>query len=187
MLDARGDHPGDECDSDAQTERYVAMMNRHQVQLVTYVESLGLEYQTALDLVQETNLILWRKRHHFRVESSFWAWACKIAYHQVLHHRRSQSRDKLVFSEEVLKRLADVSQTRLEFFGDHQRQLRLCLQELSPRQQSVIQWRYQQDTAVGSIADRLSTTPNAVSKLLQRARLALIACVQRRIAVEAGQ
>ena len=187
MPDTPDENLKDGMNLDACTERYVALMNQHQVQLVTYVESLGLEYQAALDLVQETNLILWRKRNDFRADASFWAWACKVAYHQVLHHRRSQGRDKLVFSEELLGQLADVSQSRLESYDDHRRQLRECLKQLPARQRSVIKWRYQDDTAVGSIAERLSTTPNAVSKLIQRARLGLLACVQSKLALEGSQ
>lgn len=187
MPEARDENFEDGNDPDGRTERYVALMNQHQVQLVTYVESLGLEYQAAQDLVQETNLILWRKRGDFRAGSSYWAWACKVAYHQVLHHRRSKGRDKLVFSEELLEQLADVSRSRLESYDDHKRQLRLCLKELPPRQRSVIEWRYREDNAVNAIAKRLDMTPNAISKLIQRARIALLDCVRHKLAVEASQ
>jgi len=99
-------------ESDARTERFVALLSQHQTRLSHFLETLVPGFQAAQDLLQDTNLVLWRKRLEFEEGSNFWAWACSIAHYEVLHYRRSQQRSKLVFGDTFVERLADVSERR---------------------------------------------------------------------------
>ncbi len=165
-------------------EQFVALMNQHQSRLSAFIESLVPDYQAALDLLQDTNLVLWRKREQFQPGSNFWAWASTVAYQEVLHHRRSFSRSKVVFSDKLVEQLADVSRERLETHDDRCRLLRLCLQELPERQRTTVERRYSEAASVGAIAAEQQTSVNAISKQLQRARLALLHCIERKLAEE---
>lgn len=169
---------------DHRNEQFVAAMNQHQARLAAFIESLTADYQSAQDLLQDTNLVLWRKRDEFALGTNFWAWASKIAYHEVLHHRRSLSRSKLVFSEMLLDQLAAVSSERLEHHDDRCRLLRVCLTELPPRQQTLVEHRYNGKRSVRQLAAQEETTPNAISKLLQRARHALLRCIEQKMSQE---
>jgi len=44
-------------------------------------------------VLQETNLVLWRKADEFNEEMSFVTWACAIAKFQVKAQRRDMQRD----------------------------------------------------------------------------------------------
>ena len=183
-MSAKSPQRPDDNAADARTERFVALMNQHQGRLSAFVESLVADFSAAQDILQDTNLILWRKRDNFRDGTNYWAWACKIAYNEVLHHRRTLSRSKLVFGDVLLEQLAAVTEERLEMHPDRTRLMRDCVEELSDRQRTAIQLRYSGTTTVAEIAEQQGTTANAVSKLLQRGRDALLECVERKLAEE---
>ena len=175
---------GANSDADARTERFVALMNQHQARLGSFVESLVPDYQAAQDVLQDTNLILWRKREDFHEGTNFWAWVCSIAFHEVQHFRRSQSRSKLIFGDELTEQLADVSERRLESHEDRCRLLRICFEKLPERQQATVKQRYSGTVSIGDIARRQNMTTNAISKLLQRARASLLDCMEQLMAQE---
>ena len=66
--------------SDEFIVRLVGCQNR----LYAYVYSLMPNAEQARDVVQEANLIIWRKAAEFEAGTNFEAWACKIAYFEVL-------------------------------------------------------------------------------------------------------
>ena len=175
---------GPTSDAEARTERFVALMNQHQARLGSFIESLVPDYQAAQDVLQDANLILWRKRADFREGTNFWAWICSIAYHEVRHYRRSQSRSKLTFGDELTEQLAETTERRLETHDDRARLLRICLDKLPERQKDTVRERYSGATSVGDIARKQKTTTNAISKLLQRARASLLSCIEKLLAQE---
>ena len=171
-------------DSPDDVERFVNLLNQHQTRLANYIEAMVADYQAAQDLLQETSLVLWRKREQYKEESSFWAWACQVAYYEVQHYRRSAARSKLIFGGELVEQIADVAQQRYESHDERAIAVRGCLEKLPPKRREIVRQRYSGNTSVEQIARQEKTTANAVSKLLQRARQDLLQCVEQTLAQE---
>jgi len=53
-----------------------------QAGLYSYILTLLPWSDQANDVLQETNLVLWREAAEFSRESNFQAWACRVAYFQ---------------------------------------------------------------------------------------------------------
>ena len=64
--------------------------------------------------MQETNAVLWRKAHEFKLGTNFGAWMLRVAYFQVMAHRRKITRDRLVFDDDFLADIADDAQQQTE-------------------------------------------------------------------------
>ena len=87
-------------------EALVDHLTRQQSSLFHYILSLVPDPVSAQDILQETNLVLWRKAAEYDSALPFMPWACRIALYQVKAHRRDQARDLHVFDDEVLDQLA---------------------------------------------------------------------------------
>src|SRR5436189_5016499 len=59
------------------------------------------------DLMQETSLKLWQEFEDYDPQRPFLPWAMRIAYFQVLRFRKTRSRSRLVFSDELVEMLAE--------------------------------------------------------------------------------
>ncbi len=51
--------------------------------------------QQAQDVMQETNLVLWCTADQFQPGTNFAAWMMKVAYYQVLDHRRKLNKQAI--------------------------------------------------------------------------------------------
>jgi len=85
-----------------QTERFVQQLTGCQTRLYAYILMLLPNHDNAADVLQETNLVLWRKADEFVDGTEFGAWACRIAHFQVLAWLRDAQRDRHVFDPELL-------------------------------------------------------------------------------------
>ena len=124
-------------------------------------------------------MVLLRKERDFQPGSNFPAWALRVAYFEVLTWRRKMGRERLVFDDETVERIAEqVEQMPL---AEEQRRLALrdCLEKLPDRQQAVVQQMYFDDGSVSEIAEETGLKANAISQLLFRAKRNLAECVRK--------
>ena len=133
----------------------------------------------ASDVLQKTNVVLLRRQKDFRAGADFNAWAAGIARRQVLEFYRDASRDRLVFREELLDRLADrgigqIGSTNVMFDA-----MQLCRGKLSEADQQLLDYRYSDDSPVTKIAEKLGRTPHAISQSLYRIRVVLLECIEQ--------
>jgi RNA polymerase sigma-70 factor (ECF subfamily) len=166
------------------SEQFLGLLTAHQSSLYAYIVSLLPNRQQADDILQETNVVLWRKAEEFRDGSSFLAWACQVAYFNVLSHRRRMSRDKHTFGDELFDYLAERQCERVEATEDRQAALRRCLEKLPPKHRQLIEARYQPGASVRRMADERKTTEGALSQSLYRIRATLLECIKRNLPVE---
>ncbi|MCC7473805.1 MAG: sigma-70 family RNA polymerase sigma factor [Pirellulales bacterium] len=155
-----------------------------QRRLYSYILTLVPDSDRAWDILQQTNLVLWRDSDRFSTGSSFMSWAFRVAYFQVLSSREKQLRDRLRFSGELLETLAAESVPPLK--DDHSRlkALRECLEQLPAKQRGLLQSRYGDGRTVASIAESRGQAAGALSTYLHRIRRGLLGCIERRLAVE---
>ena len=160
-------------------EAFVQLMTEHQGRLYAYVLSLLGDPDQANDVLQETNLVLWRNAGEFQMGSNFRAWAFRIAHFQVMAHRQRQLRDRLVFDDEMLVVLDSAAKAVDETYESRQERLTACLEKLPALQRELLRQRYADGLSLQAIAESVRRTANAVAQTLFRVRHTLIECVTR--------
>lgn len=158
---------------------------RYEGEVKRFISSLVPYRPDAEELMQETARILWVK--YFESDNpirSFKAWACQVAFYEILSYRKSKSRERLVFSQEVVEQLAEIRQQRDEVLTQRRSALGICLRELDWADVELLQVRYGiTPDEVSESAATVESRPitNAMSKRLQRVRRLLLHCVERRV------
>jgi RNA polymerase sigma-70 factor (ECF subfamily) len=160
-------------------EAFIELMTQYQGRLYVYILSLIGDPDRANDVLQETNIVLWKESRQFAAGTNFKAWAFRIAHFQSMAHRQRQLRDKVVFSDEVVARLAIESKELDASYEQRAASLGRCLEKIQPRSREALRLRYAEGIAVKVMATKMNSTSNAVSQLLFRARQWLIECVKR--------
>ena len=123
-------------------KHFVQQITEHQNRVYGYVYSLLGDHARAADVVQETNLVLWRKIDEFQEDKPFLPWAFAIARFQVLAHLRDKKRDRLLLDPELAESLCGVVEDQAEQFDDVREALRPCMQTLTAGSADLIQKRY---------------------------------------------
>jgi RNA polymerase sigma-70 factor, ECF subfamily len=165
---------------------FVDLMTQYQGRLYVYILSLIGDPDAANDVLQETNVVLWRESRQYVAGTNFKAWAFRIAHFQCMAHRQRRIRDKVVFSDEVVARLAMESKELDATYEQRAAQLGRCLEQIQPRSREALRLRYAEGIAVKEMATKMNSTSNAVSQLLFRARQWLVECVKRSEEVKAA-
>lgn len=168
------------------TDEFVRNLTACQNRLYVYILALLPNPDRARDVLQETNVVLWRKADQFQPGTSFQAWACKVAYFEVLSERRRSGRDRLLFDDEVLLRVADVAEKRVSSTDDRAVALDECLERLDQRQRQRLRDRYGPGGSAKLAAERAGQTRGAIAVALHRIRAALLQCIEGKLAREAA-
>jgi len=136
------------------------------------------------DLFQETMLIAWRKIGEYDRSRPFGAWLRGIAKRLVLAHYRKGAREVALSGERVLEyldqRMAQVDRQPGDTLDERVAALRDCIEHLAPMYREPIELHYRHRRTTEWIADHLATTRDAVQKRLQRARVHLAECLERK-------
>lgn len=166
-------------ESTQHSELFVQQLTEHQNRIYGYVFSLLGDHTRAADVVQETNLVLWRKLNEYDAERPFLPWAFAIARFQVLAHLRDHRRDRLLLDEELVATLgAEVAEAATKM-DEYREQLRPCLQTLTPTNRELVEHRYFRSQPIGKVAEKVDRSIGAVKVALLRIRRHLADCVEK--------
>ncbi|RIK83263.1 MAG: RNA polymerase subunit sigma-70 [Planctomycetota bacterium] len=160
------------------SDELVALMTQFQGRLYAYILSLIGDPNAANDVLQETNIVLWRESDQFVPGTNFKAWAFRVAHFQCMAYRQRRLRDKVTFSDEVVAILAVEARQIDETYEERADALARCLEKIHARSREALRLRYAEELAVKDVAAKMNRTANAVSQLLFRARQWLIECVK---------
>jgi RNA polymerase sigma-70 factor (ECF subfamily) len=160
-------------------DELVALMTQYQGRLYAYILSLIGDADAANDVLQDTNVVLWKESRQFARGTNFKAWSFRIAHFQCMAHRQRRLRDRILFSDEVMAALAIESKELDDCYEERAASLGRCLEQIHSRSREALRLRYAEDLAVTEVAVKMNRTSNAVSQLLFRARQWLIECVKR--------
>lgn len=166
-------------DSPDPAEEFVFQLARHERLLGAYVMTMVPHPQDADDILQEAKVVMWRHFAKFEPGTNFGAWARKIAFHQVLAYRKRKHRDRLDFSEDFLRAVADEAEAQAEQLDQRERLLHDCVAKLPADHRDVLHLRYQQGLSLEDMAARLGRTVGALYRQLSRVRQTLHECVSR--------
>jgi RNA polymerase sigma-70 factor (ECF subfamily) len=167
------------------SESFVHAFLECQNALRAYVTALVMDPNEADDVVQETNVVLCRQADEFPTINNFTAWACRIAFFEVLSSRKRRQRDRLLFDDALLALVAQDLPQFVEEVNLWQRLLDLCMAELPEAQRQLILKRYGPNGAVKMLAAELGRPVGSVQQSLYRIRLTLMECVQKKMEGEA--
>ncbi|MEQ8848266.1 sigma-70 family RNA polymerase sigma factor [Botrimarina sp.] len=159
---------------------FVTHLTDAQPALFSYICMLLGGVQEANNVLQETNLVLWKKAGEFQPGSNFKAWAREVAYYKALSHMRDSKRSRVFIDQDRIE-AAIASSSVLEDTDERRVALRHCLTELTDEQMNLLGMRYRAETPVVQIASLLGKSEGAVKMTLRRIRLGLMECIQRRI------
>lgn len=164
------------------SEAYVQQLIAHQEDLRAFIYSLLPNSPCADDVLQNTNLVLWKKRNSFKQGTNFHAWAFKIARYQVQHqYDRAVRETRLVFSEELLDQVADTASAP-QLSDANLVALRGCMAKLNDKQREVVTARYSQGHSLEQYATQTKSTAGSLRIALYRIRSTLRRCVESTLA-----
>jgi RNA polymerase sigma-70 factor, ECF subfamily len=160
-------------------DRIVQLLTGAQQQLTRYVRTLLPNHADADEVLQEANLFIWRHADEFELGTNFTAWACKIAYYQVLTFRKRQSRSRLCFSDALVEQLAQNAVPNLADDGSDAEALDSCMEKLNRQDRELMELRYQPEATVEGVARQVGRSTKAVYAALGRIRSWLLDCVRQ--------
>lgn len=169
---------------DASTEQFVRRLTEHQTRLYGYIYSLIGDRNRAADVLQETNLVLWRKLAEFDSKRPFLPWALGVARYQVLAHIRDQKRDRLLLNTELAESLSAEVAAQSEHIDSMREALQSCIEKLTDNNQKLIRYRYSRMMPIREVADELKRSVGSVKVALLRVRRKLAQCVERRLGTD---
>lgn len=170
----------------AELDGFVKLLTSHQSRLYAFIHAQLADADLARDVFQETNLVLWRKATKYDAARPFLPWAFGIARNQVRAARTRAGRNRLLFSEEAVQRIADAAEATAEHHDDRQLALAGCLQRLSEEDRRIISLRYQQGHEVRQIARELKRSASAMGVAIFRIRKSLSTCIKNQLARRAA-
>jgi RNA polymerase sigma-70 factor (ECF subfamily) len=170
--------------SDGRTNEFMQLLTGIQSRLYAYICSMIGDATGALDVLQETNVVLWDKAGEYDQSRPFPPWAFRIAYLQVLAYRKRCLRSRLVFDESLISKMTEEFLSRDEDHATLLDALACCLEKLPGFRRELIDCRYGRGESVEQMAKRFRKTPNVISASLYRVRKCLLSCIESRLAAE---
>jgi RNA polymerase sigma-70 factor (ECF subfamily) len=160
---------------------FLRLFAEHEAALRVFVRSMLPVRSDADEVMQQVSVVLWSK---FETARDFKKWAFGVARLEVLRFLQTRKRDRHVFDEELLHRLADRVALHEREIVSRREALDGCLQKLSGTHRELVLSAYTKGTRIDELATLRGQTPMALYKLLHRIRQTLLECVERNLAEE---
>lgn len=148
-----------------------------QSDLFCFIFSILSHRQDAEDVLQKTNLILFKKQKTFDIElGSFKGWAFKIAKFQVMAHRTKHARSKVCFSNELTEvfslEAADYDTPEIK-----RNALNKCYKKLPKHMAEIAELRFKQDMSIKDISRSINRPIGSITGTLYRIRENIKKCI----------
>ena len=185
ITDATGHHPSPITSGPSSLivseANFIREFTSHQRRLYLLILAQVPRPIEAEEILQNANVVLWKKREQFEEGTNFFAWAAQVCRFEILRTRRDQARSKLRFSDEFLEAVAAEVESRSEQLEARRHALATCLQKLGPKDRELIQQRYQPGMTGDAIAAQLGRPANSVYQSIGRIRRVLAECIEREV------
>ena len=174
--------PSEESKVMDQLQEFVAQLTKNQGRIRAFIVTLMPGSPDVGDVLQETNLTLWKSRERFRPGTNFPAWAFKVARLEVLHYRarmkRAKRNDGILLSEELMDLIVeDIPES-----GDYEvylKALESCKSKLSKEQRELLEIRYHSGCSLEQFAQQTGRKASVLRVTLLRIRTALRLCIEQ--------
>ncbi len=165
-----------------QTEDMAAQWTGAQRAVAAFVRTLVTDFHQSEEVLQRVAVTMVRKYEQYDSSRPFVAWAIGIAKLESLMFLREQGRDRLVFDDALVDRIAESHEQAEEEPTPTFQFVTECVEELDGRARQAIQFRYGCDLKTAEIAEKMEISDGAARMLLSRARTLLRKCLESRIA-----
>jgi RNA polymerase sigma-70 factor (ECF subfamily) len=165
-------------------EQFISQLTEFQNGLYAYIYTLIGDHSKAHDVLQESNIVMWRKRESFDGKN-FNAWAVTICKFQVKAYFRDLKRDHLLLDENLAEQVSDLAEKEQSRYQHIEPELMNCIASLPDKSRSMIEMVYYEKMKLQEIAHALNKKLSAVKVTLFRVRKALRECIENKL--EAGQ
>jgi RNA polymerase sigma-70 factor (ECF subfamily) len=162
-----------------------AIVQETQSHIRAYIAGLGVPRHDVDDLAQDVYVELYRCLDRVPSEVTMKQWLKGIARNLCMNYFRRSSRRGRLQREALAEMLAELSAHEEPDRGDDYVEiaLRQCVDGLPKESRKMVKWRYEEALPSLTIAERLSSTSEAIRIALFRIRAALKQCVTQRLAV----
>lgn len=159
---------------------FLDYLMKNQEKIYAYIFALLPHASVVDDLMQETVLVMWEKFDTFEPETSFYAWAKKIAFYKVTNYLNKQSRSKVLFTNEAIDSIDSQAQV-FETIDLRLDALEECLKKLKDSDKHIIKKKYISSMTIKDIAEELGRPIPGMYKVMARIHHTLEVCVKRRL------
>jgi RNA polymerase sigma-70 factor (ECF subfamily) len=163
------------------SEEFILELTQVQQLLFGFLFKRLADREQAREVLQRTNLVLCRKADNYEPGTNFKAWAMTVANYEVMAYRKTQVRERLVFTDEVDAMIGPDEEGRSFAQADRVAHLSHCLKSMSLKNRELLDWRYQGERTMEKIAEDIGSTIGAVKVKLHRLRRQLLGCIQNRM------
>ena len=175
-----------EPESDPEEEFDAEMMGliaAHQNDLLAFLRSLIPSEQDPEDVLQNANIVLWRKRKQFELGTNFKAWSFSVARWEALSCLKDAKRKNwLLFDSEIASLVEEdmygQARTRWSEWGE---ELDLCLGMISEKNNQLLRDRYERGMTVEECAKKWNRSEGGLRVTLHRLRLSIRQCMEKKM------
>ena len=167
----------------ANHERIVGLLVRHQEQLYRYIFALLPDATEAWDVLQEASMAIVRKADDYDADRPFLPWAYRFALLTTFDWKRKQKKT-ISLSDELLEQLATEGAQQEDELIARLAALDHCLQKLPLKQRDLVRMRYDSDETMEKIARLQEVSLRTLYRRLDSIREWLHDCINGRLATE---
>ena len=139
---------------DQHHDQFLRLYAKHEAALHTFVRSVLPTREDASEALQETIVVLWQKFGEYDSTRDFKNWACGIARYKALALLRDRKRDRHIFDDELVNRLADMAVLHEPQHLTEREALEHCLQKLPVAQRELVLMAYTKGNRMDALATR---------------------------------
>ncbi len=158
-------------------QEFVKLWTGESRRIYAYIMALHPNAADVDELFQETALTVWEKFDKFEPETNFRAWACKIARNKVGSFWQLRRHSELNFGEDFPDVVDKMLALKTDILDAQHEALADCFAKLCPRDQDLVELRYQDGATVKKVAHQAKRSVDAIYKALNRIHMALLECV----------
>ena len=171
-------------DENQKREEFAQCWLKAEPSISAYVFAAVKGFHDAEDVLQRIAQELARRFDEYDSGRPFIGWALWISRSRVIDFYRTQGRNQLIFSNDLLQRLSDTISEQADSRDRRREALETCLDGLPEKSRRLLDLRYVDDLSAGEMAQSLGSTAGSVRVLLTRVRTVLADCVQHRLRTE---
>ncbi len=138
-----------------------------------YVFAAISGFHDAEDVVQRIAQELARRFDEYDPNRPFTGWALWIAKSRVIDFYRVQGRRRIVFSDDLLRQLAETIAQQADGRNQRREALEACLDGLPGKSRRMLELRFVDELSPAEVAREIGSTSGSVRVLLTRIRAAL--------------
>ncbi|MDI6775219.1 MAG: sigma-70 family RNA polymerase sigma factor [Verrucomicrobiota bacterium] len=164
--------------TEEQIVRHFAQMR---ASLLGYLRLLVRDPHMAEDLLQDTWVVVLKKKRFFDENMDFGAWIRGIARNLARNALRKKQPSYMPLpelAEAIDNAYAAGSKAETEQEAIKLEHLRACIDKLSPGNLSLLRLRFQNAERLREIAERIGRSVGAVQVALSRVRMTLLRCIE---------